>query len=122
MALNIQLTYASRAEEEAAAAAAAAMHRPGVVIGGGHGLQRRGGRGGGMRHSQSEGAMAQALQASMDSSRAEEAARGAAVPGPSSVTFSAEDFPSVSGQGRSGTAPLGTWVGAGSSAGNPPGL
>lgn len=119
MALNIQLTYASREEEQAAAAAAAAHHRPGVVIGGGHGLpQRRGGRGGSsMRHSNSEGAMAQALQASIDSSRAEETARAGAQQGPSSVTFSAEDFPTVSGQGRSGAAPLGTWVGAGSSAG-----
>jgi hypothetical protein len=64
MSLNIQLTYSSREEEAAAAAAAAGMHRPGVVIGGGHGLQRsgRGVRGGGMRHSHSEGAMVQALQ------------------------------------------------------------
>lgn len=57
------------------------------------------------------------LQASVESSRAEEAARAAAAAGPSSVTFSADDFPSVSGQGTSGAAPLGTWVGAGSSAG-----
>lgn len=64
MSLNIQLTYASREEEHAAAAAAAALHRPGVVIGGGHGLQRGGrdARGSSMRHSQSEGAMQQALQ------------------------------------------------------------
>jgi hypothetical protein len=54
-----------------------------------------------------------ALQASVDSSRAEEAARAAAAHGPSSVTFSAEDFPTVSGQGTSGAAPLGTWVAAG---------
>jgi hypothetical protein len=53
----------------------------------------------------------------MDSSRAEDSARGPAAGGPSSVTFSADDFPTVSGQGSSGTAPLGTWVGAGSSAG-----
>lgn len=55
----------------------------------------------------------------MDSSRAEEASRAAAAagPGPSSVTFSADDFPTVSGQGRSGTAPLGTWVAGGSSSG-----
>lgn len=60
MSLNIQLTYSSREEE----AAAAAAHRPGVVIGGGYGLPQRGrgGRGGGMRHSHSEGAMAQAVQ------------------------------------------------------------
>lgn len=63
MTLNINLTYSSREEEAAAAAAHAALNRPGVVVGGGHGLQRggRGGRGG-MRHSHSEGAMAQALQ------------------------------------------------------------
>lgn len=111
LAVNIQLTYSSRQEQEDAAAAAVAQARPGVVIGGGHNLPRRGGRaggGGGMRHSASEGAMAQALQASMHS----EAARTAAAAGPSSVTFSAEDFPSVSGQGGSGTAPLGTWLGA----------
>ena len=58
-----------------------------------------------------------ALQASVESSRAEEFARASAAAGPSSVTFSAEDFPSVSGQGMQGTAPLGTWVGAGSGPG-----
>jgi hypothetical protein len=62
----------------------------------------------------------------VDSSRAEEAARAAAAAaaaahGPSSVTFSAEDFPTVSGQGISGTAPLGTWVAAGGGPGGPGG-
>jgi hypothetical protein len=118
LALNIQLNYNNTRDEHdaaAGAAAAAALARPGVVIGGGAGLQRsggRGGRGGGMRHSHSEGAMQQALQASMDSSRAESGARAAAAAGPSSVSFSAEDFPTVSGQGSSGVAPLGTWLGA----------
>ncbi|WIA10933.1 hypothetical protein OEZ85_011098 [Tetradesmus obliquus] len=109
LTVNIQLNYAREQEEAAAAAAAAA--RPGVVIGGGHNLPRRGG----MRHSRSEGAMAAAVAASIESSQVENVMRrsaaeaGGAAPG--SVTFNADDFPTVSGQG-SGAAPLGTWVGA----------
>ncbi|KAF8068299.1 GLG1 [Scenedesmus sp. PABB004] len=123
MSINIQLNY----NREAEAAAAAHHTRPGVVIGGGSNLPRRGGGGGrdgggGMRHSRSDGAMAAALQASLESGQAEGAARaggGGEQPGagPSSVTFTADDFPSVSGQGAAGGVPLGTWVGAGGGAG-----
>lgn len=107
LSVNIQLNY-SREQEEAQAAAA--LQRPGIVIGGGHNLPRRGG----MRHSRSDGAMAAALQASIETSQVETAMRQSAADSapPSSVTFSAEDFPSVSGQGSSGVAPLGTWVGS----------
>uniref|UniRef100_A0A383VLU4 RING-type E3 ubiquitin transferase n=1 Tax=Tetradesmus obliquus TaxID=3088 RepID=A0A383VLU4_TETOB len=109
LTVNIQLNYAREQEEAAAAAAAAA--RPGVVIGGGHNLPRRGG----MRHSRSEGAMAAAVAASIESSQVENVMRRSAaeagVAAPGSVTFNADDFPTVSGQG-SGAAPLGTWVGA----------
>ncbi len=101
--------------------------RPGVVIGGGGagsigpppGARGRGGRGVGMRHSRSDTGLAAAVAASIDSSQAEAAQRAAAAAAAAageerlaSVTFSAEDFPSVSGGGRGGvTAPLGTWVG-----------
>lgn len=109
LTVNIQLNYAREQEEAAAAAAAAA--RPGVVIGGGHNLPRRGV----MRHSRSEGAMAAAVAASIESSQVENVMRRSAaeagVAAPGSVTFNADDFPTVSGQG-SGAAPLGTWVGA----------
>jgi hypothetical protein len=105
LTVNIQLNYA-REQEEAAAAAA----RPGVVIGGGHNLPRRGG----MRHSRSEGAMAAALAASLESNQVENVMRRSAAEAGAgdsgSVTFSADDFPTVSGQG-SGAALLGTWVG-----------
>lgn len=109
LSINIPLNYVSQQEQEQIAAA----NRPGVVIGGGHNLPRRGG----MRHSRSDGAMAAAVQASIESSQVESAMRqtaAAAAPapaGPSSVTFSAEDFPTVSGQGPSGSVPLGTWLG-----------
>jgi hypothetical protein len=108
LTVNIQLNYAREQEE----AAAAALARPGVVIGGGHNLPRRGG---GMRHSRSEGAMAAALAASLESNQVENVMRRSAAEAgagdPGSVTFNADDFPTVSGQG-SGAAPLGTWVGA----------
>jgi hypothetical protein len=110
LTVNIQLNYAR--EQEEAAAAAAALQRPGVVIGGGHNLP---GRRGGMRHSRSEGAMAAAVAASIESNAVESVMRRSAAEAgagdPGSVTFSAEDFPTVSGQG-SGAAPLGTWVAA----------
>jgi hypothetical protein len=108
LSINIQLQYN---QDQEAAAAAATLSRPGVVIGGGHNLPRRGG---GMRHSRSDGAMAAALQASLESSQAESLMRqtAAEAAAPSSVTFSAEDFPTVSGTGMAGTTPLGTWVGA----------
>ncbi|KAF6252767.1 hypothetical protein COO60DRAFT_1274132 [Scenedesmus sp. NREL 46B-D3] len=107
LSVNIQLNYAR--EQEEAAAAAGALARPGVVIGGGHNLPRRGA----MRHSRSEGAMAAALAASVESNQVESVMRRSAAEAsdPGSVTFSAEDFPTVSGQG-SGAAPLGTWIGA----------
>eukprot|EP00878_Enallax_costatus_P026351 GHUV01028280.1.p1 GENE.GHUV01028280.1~~GHUV01028280.1.p1 ORF type:complete len:820 (+),score=339.54 GHUV01028280.1:679-3138(+) len=110
LSINIPISYASQQEQEAIAAAT----RPGIVIGGGHNLPRRGG---GMRHSRSDGAMAAAVNASIESSQVETAMRQSAAAaqqaqtGPSSVTFSAEDFPTVSGQGSSGATPLGTWVG-----------
>jgi hypothetical protein len=108
LTVNIQLNYAREQEE----AAAAALARPGVVIGGGHNLPRRGG---GMRHSRSEGAMAAALAASLESNQVENVMRRSAAEAgagdPGSVTFNADDFPTVSGRG-SGAAPLGTWVGA----------
>eukprot|EP00879_Flechtneria_rotunda_P019552 GHRR01020539.1.p1 GENE.GHRR01020539.1~~GHRR01020539.1.p1 ORF type:complete len:855 (+),score=361.96 GHRR01020539.1:259-2823(+) len=106
LTLNIQLNYSRQEQQQQQAD----MGRPGVVIGGAHSLPRQGG----MRHSRSDGAMQAAVQASIETSQLESAMRqsAAAPDGPSSVTFSAEDFPSVSGQSSDGAMPLGTWVGS----------
>lgn len=110
LSINIPISYASHQEQEVVAAAS----RPGIVIGGDHNMPRRGGN---MRHSRSDGAMTAAVNASIETSQVESAMRQSAAAaaqaqaGPSSVTFSAEDFPTVSGQGSSGATPLGTWVG-----------